>query len=418
MRVLEEYLDFVEDTEPPVQFHRWSFLTGVAAMLSRRVYIPFGHDFIYPNMYVMLVGAPGTKKSSAIKIAKKLIDDTDFSAFSFTKTSKQKFLLDWAERAALGMSRKLSDWLDHPIDSSDIPAEMFCCLDEFIDFIGVNNFEFLSLLTTLWDNLPKYDERLKNSESVTIHQPTVNLLGGITPTSLAMALPAESQGQGFFSRIIMVHSEASGKKITFPKIPDPIERMKFVRFFERMREFSGEMLLSPDAKDAIDKIYKKWENNIDVKLEYYASRRLIHLLKLIMVLAALEFKNLVERDHVVQANTILCYTEKSMAKALSEFGSARNLPGVSKVMEVVVNSRHPVSPQEIWKQSMSYFDKMSDMVQVLQNLQQAGKIATTEDHKISATVLQPINFGDLVDYGQYIREHKLEDTVHLVHAST
>lgn len=405
--ILNRYLDYVEDTEPPTQFHRWAFISACSAMLQRRVYLPFGHGVIYPNQYVMLVGPPGTRKSSSINIVKDLVEGAEYDKFSFTKTSKQKFLIDWADATELG-GKTLNDMLDAPIVSGETVGEIFCCLDEFIDFIGVNNFDFISLLTTLWDCLPKYDERLKNSVSVSIHKPTVNLLGGITPTSLAMAVPSEANGQGFFSRFIMVHAAKNKKKITFPTPPDPKDKELFNRFFRQLQTISGEAQLTDAAKDAVDKIYHKWENNIDVKLEYYSGRRLTHLFKLIMTLAAIENKLTVDRDVVVHANTILCYTELSMAKALSEFGSAKNLASVSKVIEILEAANGPVTSTELWSQASSYFDKISDLMTALQGLTQAKKIRLCQEPAGSVELItsEPIEFGDLVDYEKYIREYE------------
>jgi len=69
------YYDYVGDTESPLIFHRWSILSGVAASLGRRCHIPLGYYKIYPAMYTMLVGASGTRKSSATSLAAKVLKD-------------------------------------------------------------------------------------------------------------------------------------------------------------------------------------------------------------------------------------------------------------------------------------------------------------------------------------------------------
>ena len=40
------YLDYVADSESPVVYHRWTFLSIIGALLGRQLYIPFGHSVI------------------------------------------------------------------------------------------------------------------------------------------------------------------------------------------------------------------------------------------------------------------------------------------------------------------------------------------------------------------------------------
>lgn len=88
------YFQYVQETESPTQFHRWSLIAGIGAVLGRNFYLPHGTTRIFPNSYVMLVGNPGTRKSSAIKGVKKLIARAGYEHFSAEKTTKEKFLLD------------------------------------------------------------------------------------------------------------------------------------------------------------------------------------------------------------------------------------------------------------------------------------------------------------------------------------
>jgi hypothetical protein len=46
-----------------------SILPVVGALLGRRVYMPWGASKVYPNIFALLVGKPGDRKSSTIQIA-------------------------------------------------------------------------------------------------------------------------------------------------------------------------------------------------------------------------------------------------------------------------------------------------------------------------------------------------------------
>lgn len=422
--LLEQYLDFLADTEPPQQFHRWAFLSCIGAQLSRNIYITHGHQRIYPNMYVMLVGAPATRKSTSIKIAKKLIEDAGYTNFAFSKSSKQKFLLDWSD-GYIGSSGALTleDALDIPINTvvgeltskSEFVSDCFIAQDEFIDFIGQGNFEFISLLTTLWDNPEKYDERFKNSNSVSIPNPTLSILGGITPSSLAMALPAEANGSGFLSRLLLVYSEPSGKKIAFPSPPDEASRLRFVNSLAKVRQLRGECRLSMESKELLTRIYHSWENHLDVKLEYYAGRRLTHLLKLCMICAALRHSLDITAEDVIKANSLLFFTETGMSTALQYIGSAKNLEATSKALDYITRSDKPLSLRDLFIGTRTYFEKLSDLMVVLNNLVEAGKVRVESAH-IYPIRARVNDVDGCTNLSKYIREYKgeLHERVRLV----
>lgn len=411
--VLEAYLQFTSETEPPTQFHRWSFISCVAAALGKNVWVPFGHDKLYPNMYVMIVGVPGTRKSTSIKICRRILQDSGYSTFSFTKTTKEKFLLDFEEgfdvRSASG-DLDMAKILDAPI-SRTAGVEVYINCDEFVDFIGQGNVNFINLLTTLWDNLPEYQERLKNSKSVCIPSPTVNLLGGITPTSLASALPPEVIGQGFMSRVILVYNDPSTKKITWPPPPDESVRKELVAFFANLQNLHGEVKISPEARRVVDKIYQSWPQLADIRLQYYGARRLTHLLKLCITLAAMDGLMTIADHHVYEANTILTWTERKMHMALGEFGESRNSKAAQKIMETLANAGQPLQVMELWKAVSMDMERMHHMHDLLNNLRAAGKIEILDmpgGHRVKLTTKDNTTNRFGVDYEKYIREHSTE----------
>lgn len=71
--ILTAYLAYARKYEESADCYLLgSALAMVAGMLGRSVFFPWGHRAIYPNLFVILVGKPGDRKSSAISIAERL----------------------------------------------------------------------------------------------------------------------------------------------------------------------------------------------------------------------------------------------------------------------------------------------------------------------------------------------------------
>lgn len=368
------YLAYVSGTEVPINFHRWSAIASIGALLGRKAYFRFGHSNIYPNIYCMLIGNAGSRKSSAIKLAKKLITQSGYTSVAVAKTTKEKFLLDLS---GIEKADTNEDFLDQAIfggTANDI-AETFIMADEFNDFFGNNNLEFISLLGSLWDHEGPYENRIKNGKSFVINNPTISILGGNTPTTFASTFPPEIIGQGFFSRLLLIYGESNGIKITFPADPDPAATEKILAYMHKIRSsYGGPIPATPAARDIIDKIYHSYVGMDDIRFESYSSRRLTHLIKLCIIHAAAALHDSIEAEDVVMANTILTHAEYMMPKALGEFGKALNSDVAHKIMQIIDKALVPITMMDIWKEVSTDLNKIKDLGDILQNLQAASKI--------------------------------------------
>ncbi len=259
------------------------------------------------------------------------------------------------------------------------PAECFIAADEFNTFIGLGNTDFISILGDLWDYEGVYDYKLKNSKSVYIPEPTISILGGNTPTGFSQAFPTETIGQGFFSRLLLVYGEPNGVKHTFPPPPDLELQSELIRLLHRIKsEVMGEITMTSDAKELLDDIYHKWKDLDDVRFEHYSNRRLTHLIKLCLVIAASRVSLVIEKKDVIYANTLLTFTEQLMSKALGEFGKGRNSAVAHKIMIALDNASMPLGIQPLWRLVHQDLDKRDQLVEILGSLTLAGKIQTTE----------------------------------------
>ena len=387
--IFPSYFEYVRETEPPLIYHRWAMVTCIGAFLGRRFWFPFGPWKIFPNHFCMLMGNPGTRKNTAINLATEIIDLAGYTSFSANKTRLEKFLLDleggtesdateWAKKKGTNIVfQNLFDSNEEDVTGLD-PREVFICAPEFNNFMPRGDLDFLSIIGDLWDwnnDKRSWKHRLKNSKQVHIFQPTISLLAGNTHAGFQEMFPPQSIGQGFLSRLILVYSEPSGKKISFPTKPSQSTKETLVRNFTLIKErMVGEASITPAARNALDIIYRTWHEIEDQRFKHYSTRRFTHLLKLVLVCAASRISTKIDMPDVLLASSLLSFTEAQMPKALGEFGKSRNAEAANKIMQKLYETKKPLTIVELWKVVNNDLEKMKDLGEMLANLQQADKV--------------------------------------------
>ncbi len=367
------YLEYagVGVSEPPAIFHRWACASIIGALLGRQAYLPFGHSSIFPNQYIMFMGAPGSRKSTAVNIAKKLLSAAGYSRYAADKVSKEKFLMDMMQYD----KNSLLDAADLEMLTLDEPAEVFVVAEEFTDFVGNNNMEFITMLTKLWDCPSEYTNPKIHGVSVTVEAPTVNIIGGNTVQGFALAFPPEALGNGFLSRLLFVQGDTTGRKVTFPAIPDPEVVTLLSNHLKQIKEtIKGEFYLSPESRALCTRLYEEYVDIDDVRFKHYGSRRFTHLLKLSMILAATDLSMTIEDKHLLRANTMLAYAEKRMPKALGEFGKSKYSDVSNQIIEHLSKSNKPININMLWKIVAKDLTKLSELGDIIKNLISADKI--------------------------------------------
>jgi hypothetical protein len=418
------YRKFTENTESDTRFHVFCALSAVGTILSRKVHFDFGHSILYPNLYVLLVGTPASRKSSAIMIAKNLLQAQGYKYFAQDKSSREKFLLDFEEGLDIitnyeevNLNKLLDQQITPKISVADLSnmfitpeeqkiSQAYLALSEFANFIGQNNTGFATTLTDIYDNPPVYGERLKNSKSVKIVRPCVNILGGVTPIHFVTHLPPELVGQGFMSRVLLVYGVQAETKIPFPPKKDTVLEAKLCSVLESINKLRGEMKFSAQAKHAVSQIYNNYNPIPDARFAYYTGRRHTHLIKLCMIVAATYLKREITVDHVIEANTYLVGIESSMPDALGEYGEGRLAAAMQKLVEVLKESPGgALRTDQVYASVRQELNSFRDVQELILNLQAANKIVISNDTgSIMLNPLSDIKNTIFVDLAKYFPE--------------
>lgn len=360
-------------TEPPTTYHRWTAISLIGALLARSVYLPFGHGRIYPNQYINLMGSPGSRKSSAINIGAKLAKLIGYNKFAADKVSKERFLMDMQKQDDIEDIDELMAF------TFDAPAETYVVAEEFTDFVGTANLEFITMLTKLWDNMDEYTQPKIQGASVRVMRPTVNILAGNTPQNFAIAFPPEAMGNGFMSRCLFIHGEVTGRKIAFPAAPDPHLAATLIDRLHKVRnEMIGEIAISDEARELLTIIYENFKELEDNRFLHYNTRRYTHLLKLCVIICCSGLRMRVEVEDVIHANTLLSNAEGVMPKALGEYGKGKSSGQAATLMDVLNKAVEPLSLNQIWKMVNRDFGKLPELIDVIKNLERAEKIQSVK----------------------------------------
>ena len=380
--LLKDIIKLAENQEAADFSYLWAGLSCIAAQLARNVYIPFGNGKIYPNLYVMFVGDPGKRKSTAIKDLKKRIKAAGYQNICGDKVTMQKYLLDLAGvgEGSIEDSNITEFNLGITLGANDY-VESYINQDEFSDFIGINNYPFISLLGNFWDIDEPYVYRTKNGQSIEIPSPIVNILGATTPSQFNTIFPPAISEQGFLSRLIIVNIPESKRKIARPLPSDASVIEKVVDGLKAVRKLSGELVMSDAVWAKLEEIYLSWKPVEDTRFAHYSTRRHTQLLKLCILATCSRYTIEMSVDDVVFANTLLSFTEHFMPQALGQFGKNKDGDVNSKVISYLRSSFPTAkSLQDIIIPISTETDVLS-LQKILTNLVVAEKVVATSNGK-------------------------------------
>lgn len=399
---LNNYLRMVEETESPRVFHLWSAIWAASTSLGRRCWLPFGISDWYPNQFIVLVGSPASRKSTALNIARKLVKQATGARFAPADTGGQRQGLVLAMQGSeadhakeyLGAAElsgrensissltQLEEVTNVPQTEQQIAVadadkhHLTVSAGEFSRFIGQNNHSMLDFLQERYDGDDYEYKTLKSN--ITLKGTLMNLIAATTPTSLNAALPPAANGQGFLSRIILVYGAQKYKSIARPVAP-PVEFVNQIKgvLAEIYHQAHGMVEETQEAHSFSETLYGYGVDITDSRFAYYAERRFTHLIKLAITLAATRITpgkavELCKCDYE-EAHRILRATERGMPDALGEFGMNPMAVLKQEILEQMRASQGPLTLSQVI--AMFHRDASSrDISETINDLIRIGQI--------------------------------------------
>lgn len=322
----------------------------MAAALQRRTWTRTLGSDLYPNLYIALVGPPGSGKTVQSSLVQEMFTELGPKHFLSPSAMSRASLADALRDAEV---RVVEPTWNPPVITFN---SLYVVTNELTSLIPQYDNDFMGTLTELYDGKRYQEKKRGNDLDYTLLHPQLNLLASTTPSYLNSIMPEGAWDQGFISRVIMVPSGESGLKELFgeEKKKDN-ERKALIEDLKKITALYGRMQFLPDAAHAIVAWYKARNPPMPdhPKLQHYNTRRTAHVLKLCQVASAVRGDSLnISLEDYQDALGWLLEAEALMPdifKGMAQGGDARAMEDCwHYCYQVYVREKKPVSQTRVW----------------------------------------------------------------------
>ena len=337
MNFIRKYYDYTQETEPPTNYHVWTMISTISALLGRKCYIPQGVFTIYPNLYIVLVGSPGMKKSSAMNIGKNLL--RTIKEFPLAPASMTR------EAMLASLQQNECQFRVNNISMNFHQVSAF--VTELQEFIGGKhrNQSMIDILTAIWDE-PTYEYHTINRDPIRIDAPYVTLLACCTTDWLNDKLKASIISEGLARRMIFIYEEQRSKYVPFPVLTaeQTVAWSDLEEDVKLIRAITGKFNFTEDAVEYWEKLYmdiQKEAETKDVFLQHYWTTKHVLMIKVAMCLSAvLRSDKMIDRALLEIVNKMFNDFERRLPILFKAMGRNELKSLEDKIEEFIANAGH------------------------------------------------------------------------------
>lgn len=329
---LDSFVEYAQAYNTPERYRKWAGLWTLATAAKRSIGMNMPSGIMPPNMYVILVGGPGTGKSQVCSaVSSVLLPATGYNMIppSITRAGMEDYMQGNMK------TRKAPD------GKLLISNECIGLADEMQGILPDQDLGHLTLYNRLYDNPPNHKAVTRSNGEVKLESPYCALLTGAQPSFLSLTLPEQAWGMGFMSRSVMVWGVAPPRRSVFKRAAiNPKLKSDLIHDLKHIFNSHFYMTWTTAAEQLYDTWWVEHGGNPIPKHKRlamgYNSRREFHMMKLAMTHSLAESDEpLVEERHVLQAIATLIDAESQMHFIFNEMTSTGSTMALEDVIDYV-----------------------------------------------------------------------------------
>ena len=373
--IMSYYLRAHTVSSTPLIFRRLALMTLIGGVVGRKVYVMDGDRKVFPNMYAMLVGDSGSKKSTAIEDAVSFMGMVGYTNFPNIRSSSDKFLDDFADRIFSN-----GDDISTLLDADLTETRVTLAIDEAKDFFCAGGSDIHSALIRLYDCPDEYRTATRSAGDKKIEKPIIGFIGGATPQTLADIIPPSTYQTGLLSRLLLVCETIKPEYVPQP-IANKQELAKAAQLLANHLSATGPMQIDPAALQLLNDMGLKAVGPRDSRLRSFVARRRDHLLKLAMITAICTGKRIIDLSILIYANSILTYCECTMHFALGGYGLNKNGAQSTEILWSILHTDGVLYQDDLGMRLGLTVEKLPDLQNLLGHLTHCGIITLVTGNK-------------------------------------
>ncbi len=241
---LHEYVNYMLPlTEAPPQFHLFAGLTMLATVVQQRVYYEVANQRKYTNLWMVLTGPSGCKKSTSINSAMRILANSGFKDSIFPTQVTSERLIPMLSMRNTGTFF----W-----------SEWGASMDQWTKSYAQDT---MSIFTALFDG--EYFSRSLQSGTYEIPNSAISLFCGCTLAWLKKTIALYDVSMGFWPRFLFVPSPRREKYLAIPPTLDPAAREQIGNDLKSIQEKFPEKQPQQINFDQVEDIYSYWYEKIN-----------------------------------------------------------------------------------------------------------------------------------------------------------
>lgn len=301
-------------TEAADELHYLALLTVLGAALGRTVTVSCGRP-LHPNVYSMLIGPTGDRKSTAAQLALDLLRRVTSGVLLLNGLGSQEGLMERMAGAESG---------------SGLHSRTLLFVDEMAALLKKGRREssgsLIEFITEVF-HCPDFKTHCTRSKAIHLENPTLSILAASTPCWLEAALQEEDILGGFTNRFVYVTAPAKSDK-PLPALPDGRKLQELADWMRRIAQAPPRAIaLAPDAKDLWSDFYVQWRRSLADQSEHVAAllcRVDIYILKFAAMNAAMDDTAQIALSHLTPAIDLGRYLAGCACRILGDLAAPRD----------------------------------------------------------------------------------------------
>lgn len=395
--IFEHYKNYVSSVETTELYTEFSFYSLIAGCLQRRVWVK-SEAGIFPNLYLIFVGDPGTGKTNAGKINNKI----------YSKLLKPDPEMPGALKCAINLApdsvtveqliKKLSAFTDafqDDLGNWHGHASMSFVSEELGTLIKKNDDNLVRFFIQAYDGSDYTRETIMHGIQK-IKKPCVNFLASTIPGWMSNALSHSLLDDGFVGRAIFIWGGPIKIPITYYQatLEQEDSFKAVIEHCKYLTTVKGEVKINPEAREFFDNWYKTNRYNVintDKKLVHYYARKKVNATKIAICNYFSRWpttKELTIEDYQVALDT-LKRAEMDMHLAFASTGTNPIYKLSTSILQFLQRTKKPFTWEQLRK---LFFDECSntgtttDVNNAIEYLMLCNKVTMKPNEKNEVTI--------------------------------